>query len=43
VEKCTEHFGGRTYGEKDYLEDLDADVTIVLKYILVEWDWGTWS
>jgi len=41
VEKCTEHFGGRICGEKDHLEDLDANVTIVLKCILMEWDWRT--
>jgi hypothetical protein len=36
-------FGGITCGEKDFLEDLDADVTIVLKRIVMEWDWRTWS
>jgi hypothetical protein len=27
---------------KNLVEDLDADVTIVLKCILMEWDWRTW-
>lgn len=43
MEKCTELTGGRTSGEKDYLEDIDTDVTIILKCVLMEWDWRTWS
>jgi len=29
--------------ERDHLEDLGVDISILLKYIFKKWDWEAWT
>ena len=41
--KVHREFWSRTVRERDHLEDLDVDGRMILKWILKEVEWATWT
>jgi len=42
-ERCLQGLGGGNLRERDYLEYLDVDRRIILKWIFKKWDVGVWT